>query len=81
MVRKESAISGINEMFNIITILAKANMQKQVGGEIQQSVGFTVNTDINTIAENAVPRFTYTSIKEFIEIAGRWWDTIISEIG
>lgn len=81
MVRKESAISGINETFNIITILAKANMQKQVGGEIRQSVGFTVNTDINTIAENAVPRFTYTSIKEFIEIVGSWWDTIISEMG
>ena len=81
MVRKELPISGINETFNIITILAKANMQKQVGGEIQQSVGFTVNTDINTIAENAVPRFTYTSIKEFIQIAGSWWDTIISEMG
>ena len=81
MVREEAPISGINETFNIITILAKANMQKQVEGEVRQSVGFTVNTDINTVAENAVPRFTYASIREFIGIVGSWWDTIISEMG
>lgn len=81
MIRKESTISGINEMFNIITLLAKADIQKQVGGKVQQSVGFTVNTDINTVAENAVPRFTYISIKEFIEVVGSWWNTIISEMG
>ena len=56
-------------------------MQKQVEGEVRQSVGFTVNTDINTVAENAVPRFTYASIREFIGIVGSWWDTIISEMG
>ena len=55
MVREEAPISGINETLTYY-ILAKL-YAKQVEGEVRQSVGFTVNTDINTVAENAVPRF------------------------
>lgn len=81
MVRKEQPISEMQETFNVITTLSKAHMQKKTGQDIKQFTGFAANVDINTIPENTVARFTFTSIVEFIRIAGNWWDTIITEMG
>ena len=74
-------LNGNNESFNIITILAKTGMQKQVDGKTEESTGFTVNVDINTIAENARSRFKKQDMIEFIKIADEWWNLILTEMG
>lgn len=81
MIRKEAMLNGNNESFNIITILAKTGMQKQVDGKTEESTGFTVNVDINTIAENARSRFKKQDMIEFIKIADEWWNLILTEMG
>ena len=56
-------------------------MQKQVDGKTEESTGFTVNVDINTIAENARSRFKKQDMIEFIKIADEWWNLILTEMG
>ena len=81
MVRKEVMLNGSNESFNIITLLAKTGMQKQVDGKMEESTGFTVNVDINAVAENARSRFKKQDMIEFIKIADEWWNLILTEMG
>ena len=81
MVRKEAPISQTNETFNIITSLIKTNLQKTINGITTESKGFSVDVDINTIAERSDDRFGSDHIKEFIAIANNWWNTIIAEMG
>ena len=80
MIRKAAAIGDVDETFNVITNIQKKVMQKVVNGEVQTHDGFGVSVDINTIAENSVPRFTSSHIQAFIDCTTSWWDSIISEL-
>lgn len=80
MIRKKEAIRNKEEVFNVITNLSKAVLQKSENGGIIQKNGFLVNVDINTIAENESKRFDILDLVDFVEISTNWWDTIIAEM-
>lgn len=82
MTRKVGNIDGIDEIFNVITILSKASLRKpDLNGQVVLSEGFEVNIDINTIAENTTPRFHANSLKEFINVVNEWQDLIRNQMG
>ena len=79
--KKSNAINGSSEDFNVIAIIQKTSLQKQVNGQVEFSNGFSISIDINTIAENALARFEAAQIAEFIEISTNWYNIILREVG
>lgn len=81
MARKEINICSKQNTLNINTFISSVNNAKQgIIGAIE-SKGFSVNVDINTIAENSNLRFSATDLASFIETATTFWDNIIKEVG
>ena len=79
--KKSDLINGSSEDFNIIAIIQKTSLQKQVNGQLELSSGFSISIDINTVAENTLARFGSTQIEEFIKISTGWYNTILLEVG
>ncbi len=80
MIRKEIPINDQSENFNIITIIAKIPMKKIENNVEKNFSGFTIMTDINTVAENTSSRFGINEVSEFMGLANSWWKKIITEI-
>ncbi len=81
MVQKTVDIGDCNEQINVITIISKTKLQKQIDSQLDVSDGFSVNIDINTIAENSIPRFGSKDVTSFCLKAKDYWDLIIQEMG
>lgn len=80
MVRKDAIIGERKEKFNVITAVAKTNLHKNVNNEIEESVGFSISGDINTIAEKTALRFGAEDFEPFIDVVTSWWENIINEL-
>lgn len=81
MVKRSVDIGNCSEQVNVITMISKARFQKQNDSQLVVSDGFTVNTDINTVAENNIFRFESEDVASFCEKAKGLWDLIIQEVG
>ena len=79
--RKSDFINGSSEDFNVIAIIQKTSLQKQVNGQVELSNGFSISIDINTIAENTLARFEAVQVEEFIKVSTNWYNTILREVG
>ena len=80
MVRKTGVVNELTEVFNVITTISKAKLNKRVDNKDQEKDGFTILVDINTIGENSTYRFSNVHIVPFFQTISIWWDTIISEM-
>lgn len=80
VVREKNNISGKEDFLNIITIIEKTILLKNQDQQMIQKNGFSINIDINTVAENSSERFTSENIADFIKIATNFYDSIVSEI-
>lgn len=81
MTYKTGQIGNKEELFNVITIISKAILHKNVDNQVVQSEGFSINADINTVAERSVQRFSSDDFSPFINLTTKLWNSIIEELG
>ena len=79
MIRCDEEIEQL-EKINVITNLSKIIYNKVINEESIPEIGFLVQMDINTIAENITQRFTTKNIEKFINIAHGFWNNVIDEL-
>lgn len=79
MVKKE-ILMGENEAINVISDIAKSQITKTVGEKNEVFDGFVVQTDINTIAENSLYRFSHQSVEIFIQKVNELWNLVMNEM-
>jgi hypothetical protein len=80
MKREPIELNKSQEMFNIIANIATAIGQEGKDNESHDFDGFSIDFDINTIAENTAPRFTSPEIEYFLVHAVDLKNSLISDL-
>ena len=72
LVRKNVNLNDVSERCNIITNYTSSIFNKSNGSQVETNKGFVVHTDINTLSDNLVERFSHNVFRAFIEKAEEW---------
>lgn len=79
MIRCDKEIER-EEKINVITNISKIVYNKLIDEESIPNIGFLLQMDINTIAENTTQRFAADHIQKFASVACNLWNTIVDEV-
>jgi len=79
-IRCDINVNEAIEEINAITNISKSNFSRVQGEELLRMDGFSIDIDINTLAENTSSRFSGGALQSFADAALGIWDDIWSDL-